>query len=165
MASLRELVPDATWMLGASTHAEVGDGARRLRVTLAPALAAAVTLGGHRRGLAYDPKQHAFVVRGAGLGVTAMKLNEGDTVFAFELARTPAEGALVKTPQGREEIARLSKFGGKRGDKGGVVIKRGGFVEWVRTPQLIVPPIERPPTRSRTGKSSCRERNLDVSQQ
>ncbi len=67
MASLRELVPDATWMLGASTHAEVGDGARRLRVTLAPALAAAVTLGGHRRGLAYDPQQHAFVVRGAGL--------------------------------------------------------------------------------------------------
>ena len=91
--------------------------------------------------LAY-PIAELPVVKAAGRGITAMKLNEGDTVFAFELARTPAEGALVKTPQGREEIARLTKFGGKRGDKGGVVIKRGGFVEWVRTPQLIVPPSQ-----------------------
>lgn len=118
---------------------DAGDGVLVVWLSAGTEIMSLASEGGNM--LAY-PIAELPVVKAAGRGITAMKLNEGDTVFAFELARTPAEGALVKTPQGREEIARLSKFGGKRGDKGGVVIKRGGFVEWVRTPQLIVPPSQ-----------------------
>jgi DNA gyrase/topoisomerase IV subunit A len=76
------------------------------------------------------PVQQAKFIRGAGKGVIAIKLRDGDFVLAFELTQNKFEGALVKTPQGREETIRPSKFAGNRAARGSVVLKRGRFVEW-----------------------------------
>ena len=42
------------------------------------------------------------------------------------------QGAVVRTPQGREETVRPSKFEGRRAGRGTVVLKRGRFAEWNR---------------------------------
>ncbi len=76
------------------------------------------------------PVSEAKFIRGAGKGVIAIKLREGDRVLAFELTNHKYQGALVKTPQGREETVRPSKFEGRRAGRGSVVLKRGRFVEW-----------------------------------
>jgi hypothetical protein len=52
--------------------------------------------------------------------------------LAFELTTHKFHGALVRTPQGREETVRPSKFAGKRAARGTVVLKRGRFVEWTQ---------------------------------
>jgi len=78
------------------------------------------------------PVTEAKFIRGAGKGVIAIKLRDGDQVLAFELTRHKFEGASVKTPQGREETVRPSKFAGKRAARGSVVLKRGRFVDWTR---------------------------------
>ena len=70
------------------------------------------------------------MIRGAGKGVIALKLHEGDKVLAFELAHGKFEGATITTPQGREETVRPSKFLGSRAGRGAVVIKRGRFSDW-----------------------------------
>jgi DNA gyrase subunit A len=77
------------------------------------------------------------VVKSAGKGFLAMKLSAGDSILAFELAKTQFEGATVVTPQGREEVARFSKFKGKRGARGAAVIRRGSFTTWHQRPSLI----------------------------
>jgi DNA gyrase/topoisomerase IV subunit A len=81
------------------------------------------------RALCFPAVQAKFI-RGAGKGVIAMKLRDGDSVLAFELTRHKFEGAQVRTAQGREETVRPSKFGGSRAGRGAVVLKRGRFVEW-----------------------------------
>ncbi len=78
------------------------------------------------------PVTEAKFIRGAGKGVIAIKLRDDDAVLAFELTRHKFEGASVRTPQGREETVRPSKFGGKRAARGSVVLKRGRFVEWTQ---------------------------------
>jgi DNA gyrase subunit A len=78
------------------------------------------------------PVSEAKFIRGAGKGVIAMKLRDDDSVLAFELTRHKFEGAIVRTPQGREETVRPSKFAGKRAARGSVVLKRGRFVEWTQ---------------------------------
>ena len=78
------------------------------------------------------PVSEAKFIRGAGKGVIAIKLRDGDQILAFELTRHKFEGAQVRTPQGREETVRPSKFAGKRAARGSVVLKRGRFVEWTR---------------------------------
>ncbi len=78
------------------------------------------------------PVEEAKFIRGAGKGVIAIKLRDGDRVLAFELTTHKFQGAQVKTPQGREEIIRPSKFEGKRAARGSVVLKRGRFVEWAQ---------------------------------
>ena len=78
------------------------------------------------------PVREAKFIRGAGKGVIAMKLRDGDRVLAFELTSHKYQGALVKTPQGREETVRPSKFEGRRAGRGSVVLKRGRFVEWAQ---------------------------------
>ena len=50
--------------------------------------------------------------------------------MAFELTREKFKGATVTTSTGREEVVRPSKFAGKRGGRGRVVLKRGSFVHW-----------------------------------
>jgi len=77
------------------------------------------------------------VVKSAGKGFLAMKLATGDSILAFELAKSQYEGAKVVTPQGREEVARYSKFKGKRGARGASVIRRGSFATWQQEPSLI----------------------------
>ncbi len=81
------------------------------------------------RALCFSAHQAKFI-RGAGKGVIAMKLRDGDKVLAFELTRGKFEGAVVRTPQGREETVRPSKFLGSRAGRGAVVLKRGRFVDW-----------------------------------
>jgi DNA gyrase subunit A len=78
------------------------------------------------------PVSEAKYIRGAGKGVIAIKLRDEDRVLAFELTRHKFEGAVVKTPQGREETVRPSKFAGKRAARGSVVLKRGRFVDWAQ---------------------------------
>ena len=46
------------------------------------------------------------------------------------LAKKKFKGAAVTTSTGREEVVRPSKFAGKRGGRGRVVLKRGSFVSW-----------------------------------
>jgi DNA gyrase subunit A len=93
-------------------------------------LVSLATKGG--RMLVY-PVEEINTVRGAGKGVLAIKLGAGDEVLAFELTRDKFGGATVLTSQGREETARQSKHLGKRADKGSVVLRRGGFTEWLST--------------------------------
>ena len=69
--------------------------------------------------------------RGSAKGVTGIKLNSGDEVFAFELASGRGQGVTVCTSGGREETITDSKWGGRRG-RGKTVITRGSLVEWVR---------------------------------
>lgn len=78
------------------------------------------------------PVEEAKFIRGAGKGVIAIKLRDEDRVLAFELTNHKFQGALVRTPQGREETVRPSKFAGKRAARGSVVLKRGRFVEWTQ---------------------------------
>jgi DNA gyrase subunit A len=78
------------------------------------------------------PVHDAKFIRGAGKGVIAIKLRDNDRVLAFELTRHKFQGAMVRTPQGREETVRPSKFEGRRAGRGTVVLKRGRFVEWNR---------------------------------
>jgi hypothetical protein len=76
------------------------------------------------------PAVKAKFIRGAGKGVIALKLRDGDKVLAFELTRGKFEGVTITTPQGREETVRPSKFLGPRAGRGAVVIKRGRFTDW-----------------------------------
>jgi DNA gyrase subunit A len=76
------------------------------------------------------PAVKAKFIRGAGKGVIALKLRDGDKVLAFELTRGKFEGVTITTPQGREETVRPSKFLGPRAGRGTVVIKRGRFTDW-----------------------------------
>ena len=90
----------------------------------------------HKGRMLVYPINELNTVRSAGKGVTAIKLNPGDTVLAFELTVDKFGGATVVTSQGREETARASKHMGKRADKGSVILRRGHFAEWVRVPDM-----------------------------
>ena len=92
----------------------------------------------HKGRMLVYPVSEINTVRSAGKGVTAIKLNEGDTVLAFELTTDKFGGATVVTSQGREDTARASKHLGKRADKGSVILRRGHFAEWVREPDLQI---------------------------
>jgi DNA gyrase subunit A len=70
------------------------------------------------------------IIRGSGKGVIGIKLRPGDRVMAFELTRAKFNGASVTTSTGRVEVVRPSKFTGKRGGRGRVVLKRGSFTSW-----------------------------------
>ncbi|MEE2752028.1 MAG: DNA topoisomerase (ATP-hydrolyzing) [Myxococcota bacterium] len=85
--------------------------------------------------LAY-PVTELSLVRSAGKGFLAIKLNDNDSVLAFSLSEKHRQGALVRTNNGREEKARFSKHAGKRGAKGAAVIRRGNFSEWVQEPHI-----------------------------
>jgi DNA gyrase subunit A len=76
------------------------------------------------------PAEEVKIIRSSGKGVTGIKLRPGDQVLAFELTREKFKGASVTTSTGREEVVRPSKFAGKRGGRGRVVLKRGSFVSW-----------------------------------
>jgi DNA gyrase subunit A len=72
------------------------------------------------------------VLKGAGKGVTAVKLDSGDRIHAFELTTEKMGGVAVVTSQGRTEIVRPNKYLGSRAIKGKSIIKRGSFQPWVR---------------------------------
>jgi DNA gyrase subunit A len=76
------------------------------------------------------PVEQANVLKGPGKGVIAIKLDSGDRVLAFELARDRMEGCRVTTSNGRDEVARPNKFEASRAGKGRAVLRRGRFVSW-----------------------------------
>jgi len=78
------------------------------------------------------------VVRSAGKGFLAMKVNTDDEVLAFGLSKSVYDGPEVVTNQGRSETARHSKFKGRRGGKGALVMRRGFFAEWKQDPCLMI---------------------------
>jgi DNA gyrase subunit A len=116
-------------------------GRRYARVGPAPdgVLAAFVSDGSEQVSLATEKGRaltfavgQSKVLKAAGKGVIAVKLEAGDRVYAFSLARDRMGGVKVVTSQGREEVVRPNKFEGNRAGKGRVVLRRGRFVEWVR---------------------------------
>jgi DNA gyrase subunit A len=78
------------------------------------------------------PVSEVSALKGAGKGVTAIKLEANDTIHAFGLTTELMGGVTVTTPQGRDEVVRPNKFLGSRAIKGKSIIKRGGFKPWER---------------------------------
>jgi len=90
---------------------------------------ALVSSGGN--GLVF-PVDDVTLLKAPGKGVTGIKLAKGARVMAAELVRDRTQGPTVVTSRGRELTVREGKFGGSRGNKGGVIIQRGTVDEWKR---------------------------------
>ena len=85
--------------------------------------------------LCFDVSE-ATVIRAAGKGVSAIKLKEGDRVFAAELATNPDSGPVVGTADGREAIVRPAKYRGSRGDTGKLPLRGTRLAVWKRGPDV-----------------------------
>lgn len=72
------------------------------------------------------------LVRGAGKGVIAIKMDKGDTVKGFILVHSDKEGLSVETSRGRDIIIHPKKYGGSRAAKGSKLLQRGTVSEWTR---------------------------------
>ena len=83
------------------------------------------------RALTFPVTEIPFA-KAAAKGVTALKMDPDDRIFAFELTRDRMGGVSVKTRQGRQEVVRPNKFEGPRGGRGRTVLKRDRFVEWAQ---------------------------------
>lgn len=74
------------------------------------------------------PVSQVPVMKNAAKGVIAMRLNAGDSILGFTLSAAARQGLEVETTRGREEIVRPTKFPvANRGNKGRLIIKRGGI--------------------------------------
>jgi len=74
------------------------------------------------------PVSQVPVMKNAAKGVIAMRLNAGDSILGFTLSSAARQGLEVETTRGREEIIRPTKFPvANRGNKGRLIIKRGGI--------------------------------------
>ena len=78
------------------------------------------------------PVSEITLVRGAGKGVIAIKMDAGDTVEGFELTRDAKSGLIVKTDRGRELTVHPKKYGGSRAAKGNKLLQRGSLGPWTR---------------------------------
>ena len=78
------------------------------------------------------PVSEVSVLKGAGKGVTAIKLDSGDSIHAFGLTEENMGGVTITTPQGRDEVVRPNKYTSSRATKGRSIIKRGSFKAWER---------------------------------
>jgi DNA gyrase subunit A len=78
----------------------------------------------------------AGVIRAAGKGVAAIKLKDGDRVFACELTTDPEAGPTVGTADGREAVARFGKYRGSRGDTGKLPLRGTRLATWKRQPEV-----------------------------
>ena len=72
------------------------------------------------------------LVRGAGKGVIAIKLDASDTVQGFTLVNNENHGLLVSTSRGRDVLIKPKKYGASRASKGSKLLQRGTLSEWVR---------------------------------
>ncbi len=108
-------------------YMKVEDGDRVLTVLLSDGSehACLATELGH--ALCY-PVSQINVMRGAGKGVTAIKLKDEDRVLLFALSTARDEGPSVRTPTGKVEAVRPAAWEGSRADRGGTIIKRGKLV-------------------------------------
>ena len=73
------------------------------------------------------------LVRGAGKGVIAIKLESGDRVDGFILSEHEKSGLTVETERGREITIRPKKYGASRASKGTKLLKRGSLIAWEPT--------------------------------
>ena len=78
------------------------------------------------------PVSEITLVRGAGKGVIAIKMDDGDTVEGFELTRDAKAGLKVQTDRGRELTIHPKKYGGSRAAKGNKLLQRGSLSPWTR---------------------------------
>ena len=77
------------------------------------------------------PLSEVPVLKAAGKGVTGIKIEDGDQVFACELVTNPELPLVVVDDQAREyKVAEGPMRLGGRGDKGRSFFRRGEFVEW-----------------------------------
>jgi DNA gyrase subunit A len=68
------------------------------------------------------------IMKNAAKGVIAMRLNASDEIIGFALSAAARQGLEVETTRGRSEIIRPTKFPvANRGNKGRLIIKRGGI--------------------------------------
>ena len=70
------------------------------------------------------------LVRGAGKGVIAIKLESGDRVEGFKLTAEDKGGIIVETERGREVTIHPKKYGASRASKGTKLLKRGHLLGW-----------------------------------
>jgi DNA gyrase subunit A len=80
---------------------------------------------------------------GAGRGVLLIKLEEGDTVIGFTVARNDGDGLVVETSAGGEQRISPSKYElSSRGGRGREVIKRGTLTRRVWAMPAVPPALE-----------------------
>ncbi len=85
------------------------------------------------------PADDVTLLKAAGKGNLGIKLRSDDAVLAFGLAAKPDEGPEVVTARGRHLVISEARFGlRKRASRGRPVLKRDGFVRWVREPMVAV---------------------------
>ncbi len=70
------------------------------------------------------------LVRGAGKGVIAIKMDKGDAVEGFTVVDNEKSGIQVETSRGREITIHPKKYGGSRAAKGNKLLQRGTVSEW-----------------------------------
>ena len=81
------------------------------------------------------PVQLISVFKGAGRGVTGMKLDKKDLLIGASISDAARDGLVVETNRGREEIIRTTKFPiGNRANKGKNVITKGFLKIGVQAP-------------------------------
>ena len=85
----------------------------------------------HTRLLCF-PVSEITLVRGAGKGVIAIKMDAGDIVEGFELTRDAKSGVKVQTDRGREVTVHPKKYAGSRAAKGNKLLQRGSLSTWTR---------------------------------
>jgi DNA gyrase subunit A len=76
------------------------------------------------------PVSEITLVRGAGKGVIAIKMDAGDMVEGFELTNDEKSGIVVQTDRGREITVHPKKYGGSRAAKGNKLLQRGSLNKW-----------------------------------
>jgi DNA gyrase subunit A len=105
---------------------------------------AEVAMGGERVSLASKggnvlvfPLREASAGRGPGKGTTAIKLKEGDSVFAVALVPDEEDGVKVTGPNGKTWLVSQDEIGlGGRADTGRQLFRRGELVTWHREPTV-----------------------------
>ncbi len=88
------------------------------------------------------PVSEIAVLRAPGKGVIGIKLRDEDTLFAFQLARTPEEGAEIVTSFGKTvRVSRAAYPSGGQGQRGHALLKRGSIESWRdRGPVVLLGP-------------------------
>ncbi len=76
------------------------------------------------RGLVFTVEE-VPLRKAAGKGVRAMALLQGDAVLGVQLSTKKTVGLKTKTPRGRLELVRATKYAGRRAAKGRIIVKTG----------------------------------------
>ncbi len=102
------------------------------------------------------PVSEITLVRGAGKGVIAIKMDKGDTVKGFRLVHSEKDGISVETSRGRDITIHPKKYGGSRAAKGSKLLQRGTVSDWTR-PMLRLDKMFKHTKKSGQGDTSSEE--------